>query len=321
MRYRNLLRRALVTAAVLGLFVADTTSASATYPGQNGDIAYLSSSGSHLAVRAIDPGDMSDHKLSIGDTAAADAEYVADGSAAVIVEYPGRRSRIVRLDLATSTRTVVLPASEAPSGTIFSIGVSPDDASIVFCSLQRSGWRLFTVGMDGSDLNRISDGTDDCHADWGVNGRIVATEVLDSGAQRIFSMLPDGSDRQTVISFPAPGHWRTVYYLVPSWSPNASQIVFGGQRNNRNSEVWIVDQDGTNLTNLTATRRRDEYGPLFSPSGSLVAFTRSRRSRRGFPRAICGRWARPAGVRCGSLIRVVATSTPVRGRRWFLDPD
>lgn len=304
MRYRNLLRRALVTAAVLGLFVADTTSASATYPGQNGDIAYLSSSGSHLAVRAIDPGDMSDHKLSIGDTAAADAEYVADGSAAVIVEYPGRRSRIVRLDLATSTRTVVLPASEAPSGTIFSIGVSPDDASIVFCSLQRSGWRLFTVGMDGSDLNRISDGTDDCHADWGVNGRIVATEVLDSGAQRIFSMLPDGSDRQTVISFPAPGHWRTVYYLVPSWSPNASQIVFGGQRNNRNSEVWIVDQDGTNLTNLTATRRRDEYGPLFSPSGSLVAFTRSRRSRRGFPPGDL--WT--MGATGGSEVRLTDTS-------------
>ena len=114
-------------------------------------------------------------------------------------------------------RTVILPATEAPSGTIFSVGVSPDDTEVVFCTLQRRGWRLFTVGMDGSTLTRISSGMDDCHADWGNNGRIVATEELNSGASQLFTMLPDGSDRQVVATFPVPGaRWRFVFFMVPS---------------------------------------------------------------------------------------------------------
>jgi Tol biopolymer transport system component len=268
-------------AVVYASTVFTAPAASASYPGENGDIAYATL-GSSLAVRAIDPAGTDDHRLSIGAADAGDAEYVADGTAAIIVEYPGRRSRLVRLDLASSTRTVILPAREAPSGTIFSVGVSPDDTEVVFCAQQRRGWRLFTVGMDGSALTRISSGTDDCHADWGSNGRIVATEELASGAPQLFTMLPDGSDRQVVTTFPVPGpRWRFVFFMVPSWAPDASHIVFGAQRKVRYSEIWSIEPDGSNLTNLTQTAKRNEYGPLFSPNGSRVAFTRERWSRRG----------------------------------------
>ena len=280
MRGRRLLGGSLA-ALVCASIVATAPAASASFPGGNGDIAYATLGGP-LAVRAIDPAGTDDHRLSIGAADAGDAEYVADGTAAVIVEYPGRRSRLVRLDLASSIRTVILPATEAPSGTIFSVGVSPDDTEVVFCTLQRRGWRLFTVGMDGSALTRISSGTDDCHADWGSNGRIVATEELDSGASRLFTMLPDGSDRQVVTTFPVPGaRWSFVFFMVPSWAPDASHIVFGAQRNTRYSEIWSIEPDGSNLANLTQTAKRNEYGPLFSPDGSLVAFTRAPWSRRG----------------------------------------
>ena len=273
-------RRVGVGAMSLIIVGALATTASATSPGGNGDIAY-STLGRTLAVRAIDPDGMGDHKISIGRIQAGDAEYMPTGDAAVIVEYPGRRSRLVHVDLATSTRTVVLPATEAPRGTIFSVGVSPDGSAVVFCTLQSRGWRLYTVGIDGSSLTRISSGTDDCHADWGVNDRIAATQELGSGAQRLVTMMPDGSDRQTVVTFPVPKRrWDIIYFLVPSWSPDASSLVFGAQRNDRNPDIWSVDADGSNLTRLTVTSGRDEYGPLYSPDGTFVAFTRGQPSRR-----------------------------------------
>lgn len=267
--------RIVVGAAVIAA-VGIPSSASASYPGGNGDIAYLVG-GSDLAIRAVSPDGSGDHRLSIGRRDAADAEYTPDGASAVIAEWGRRGGRILLQDLATSTRSVILPRGEVPGqGDPFSLGVSPDGGSMVFCVFGRShGGRLFTVNLDGSDLTKISFGTDDCHADWGVNDRIAATQELGSGERVVFHMDPDGSDRQPVATLPDPPG-RITFFVVPNWAPDASRIVFGAQRNTRQSDIWAVDPDGSDLARLTATRRRHEYGPLWAPDGSRIAFSSSR---------------------------------------------
>jgi Tol biopolymer transport system component len=253
--------------------------AHATYPGANGDIAYLAQ-GSRFAIRAVAPDGSGDHRLSIGRRDAVDAEYTPDGASAVIAEWGRRGGRILLQELATSARNVILPRSEVPGQGPISIGVSPDGASVVFCVFGRShGGRLFTVGVDGSDLTKISFGTDDCHADWGVNDRIVATQELGSGERVVFHMAPDGSDRQPVVTLPDPPGGFT-FFVVPTWAPDASRIIFGAQRNTRQSDLWGVDPDGSDLVRLTTTKRRHEYGPLWAPDGSSIVFTGARARRR-----------------------------------------
>lgn len=271
---------AVVVAGMLAVAVA-ASPAIATFPGGNGDIAYLKIGGSSLAMRAIAPDGTGDHQLSVGASDAVDAEYTPDGTSAVIAESGHRRGRIVLLDLATSDRTVILGRRDAP-GQPFSLGVSPDGGSVAFCVFARRGYRLYTVDVDGSNLTRISFGTDDCHADWGSNNRIVASEEIQSGAQQVVTMAPDGSDREVVETMPPPeARWNVIWFVVPNWAPDASRIVFGAQRNRVYSDIFAIDPDGANLSNLTGTRRRSEYGPLFSPDGALVAFTREQPMRRG----------------------------------------
>lgn len=265
---------------IVAAISAMAPAAQATYPGANGDIAYLAQ-GSDLAIRAVAPDGSEDHRLSIGRRDAVDAEYTPDGGSAVIAEWGRHGGRILLQDLATSARTDILPRGEVPGqGDPFSIGVSPDGGSVVFCVFGRShGGRLFTINVDGSDLTRISFGTDDCHADWGVNDRIVATQELGSGERLVFHMAPDGSDRQPVVTLPDPPGSFT-FFAVPTWAPDASRIVFGAQRNTRQSDLWGVDPDGSDLLRLTTTKRRHEYGPLWAPDGSGIVFTAARAGRR-----------------------------------------
>jgi Tol biopolymer transport system component len=267
MRFRIVIR--IVALAVVFASIIVPT-AQASFPGGNGDIAYLVG-GSDFAIRAIAPDGSEDHRLSIGRRDAADAEYTPDGSQVVIAEW-GRRGRILLQDLATATRSVILARGEVPGEIAWSIGVSPDGTHVVFCSRLRAGWRLFVIGVDGSDLTKISRETDDCHADWGVNDRIVATQELSSGERLLFHMAPDGSDRQPIVTFPQPPGSLT-FFMVPNWSPDASAIVFGGQRNTRQSDIWRVDPDGSDLIRLTVTKRRHDYGPVWAPDGSRIVFT------------------------------------------------
>lgn len=281
MRHAPIVRVAVSIAALTGMIITAASTARASYPGANGEIAYLVFGGSDFAIRAIAP-DAGDRKLSIGLRRAGDAEYSPDGSQVVIAEW-GRQGRLVVQDVATSARRVILRRGEVPGGMALSLGVSPDGTRIVFCSLLRAGWRLFVIGTDGSDLTKISRGTDDCHADWGVNDRIVASQELGgvSGERQVFHMAPDGSDRQIVVTLPG-SRWRVTFYVVPNWAPDASRIVFGAQRNGPHSDIWAVDPDGSDLMRLTKTKRFNEYGPLWAPDASGIVFTAARVRRSPF---------------------------------------
>jgi len=57
----------------------------------------------------------------------------------------------------------------------------------------------------------------------------------------------------------------------PYWSPDSRQIVFQSNRTGGNSDIYIMDSDGTNINRLTNSMG-DDLTPVWSPDGIKIAF-------------------------------------------------
>jgi Tol biopolymer transport system component len=266
---RATIRRVVVLAAAVAVqALAFPNPSFATYGGTNGEIVYATDTG----VRTISPDGSGDQPFSY-DGHLFDLSFSADGSKAVVVDSTGHGERIVLLDLANDTHSVVLRGSHIPTETASSVALAPHGRRVVFSdgSYPRHLW---TVHVDGSHLTKIATGYGD--PDWGSNGRIVASHGIfhADGKRFIATMDPDGSDRTVIATFPPTGAaWRSVYELVPSWAPDCSAVVFTAQRLRIHPDIWWVAADGSNLHKLTDTATTSESGPTFSPDGTTIVLS------------------------------------------------
>jgi Tol biopolymer transport system component len=269
---RSIARHILIAAATATIMVITSLPASATYAGTNGEIVY----GTAGAVRAMSPDGSGDHLFSSLGGFIWAVSFSSDGAKAAVVNSTGRGDRIVLLDLVNDTRSVVLSVHKWAAhveGALSSVALSPHARRIAFSdgSYPR---HLFTIHTDGSNLTKIANGYAD--ADWGSNGRIVASKGIFhfQGKRLIATMDPDGGNRTVIATFPPVNDsWNTVYELVPSWAPDASAVVFTAQRYRIHPDIWWVGSDGSNLHKLTDTFSKSESGPVFSPDGTEMVFS------------------------------------------------
>ena len=99
------------------------------------------------------------------------------------------------------------------------------------------------------------------------NGRIAYPDTDSLGLVQIFTINPDGSDRQCLTSVGRN--------LFPAWSKDGSLIAFASTRTGA-SEIWVMDANGNNQTQLTFDTPGGNFVPDWSPDGSRIAYTSKR---------------------------------------------
>jgi Tol biopolymer transport system component len=132
---------------------------------------------------------------------------------------------------------------------------------------------LYAVEPDGSNPTQLLNDTFKVDgAVWSPDGTKIAYSHRrePSGFSAISVMNADGSGRRHLYT-------TTIRSLPePTWSPDGTKLAFNNALPDLNQDIFVMDRDGSNLTNLTGIGEReaggDELAPAFSPDGKQMCF-------------------------------------------------
>jgi Tol biopolymer transport system component/erythromycin esterase-like protein len=185
---------------------------------------------------------------------------------------------------------------------------------IIFSSYREGESEIFTMGMDGSGMIRLTEDTarlnqptwspDGSHIayvrrEWPTNLEIYVMKADGSDQIRLthdfhsFDIEPDWSPDGSQIAFASSQYGYLDIFSIdldthqqtrltdnlgidssPDWSPDGEQIVYRSERD-ENNEIFIMNADGSGKRNLTDHVASDT-DPAWSPDGSKIAFVSDR---------------------------------------------
>ncbi|WP_158282975.1 putative Ig domain-containing protein [Nocardioides silvaticus] len=232
----------------------------------------LSTSGRISGIPTLSGSSSVTVQVTDGKGATASRGYTLVVSGKILYQRGGRLDKLVVMNADGTGQKLLTPATASDEHAAW----SPDGSKIAFTSSKALGNKgIFVMTASGRKRVNLSKPVDqyDQFPAWSPDGSKIAfgRQEFEGGVgttYAIWSMNADGSG-QTMLATADSGASTGVFAGGPRWSPDGSKIAF-----TRGGEVFVMNADGTGLTNLTNASGRQE-GPVWSPDGSKIAFTSS----------------------------------------------
>jgi Tol biopolymer transport system component len=125
---------------------------------------------------------------------------------------------------------------------------------------------IYVMDGNGAGKTRLTDKlTYNLGAVWSPDGTKIAFNSYRDGQSEIYIMNADGSN-QTRLTTSGIGSYQ------PAWSPDGTKIAFRGYDSQANSDIYVINTNGTGLTNLSNDPCGCSYTPAWSPDGTQIMF-------------------------------------------------
>ena len=268
-------RLALASATLILAVAMATVTASAAYPGHNGQIAFDDGSVSPMRIGVVNPDGTGEQTLSQrGDHS---PRYSRDGSTIVFFSTRDQSgannadAEIFTMSADGSNQTQLTfndLEDQVPAWTA--------DGRIVFTRRNATGqWNIWIMDANGDHQRQLTYlGGVSAWPAPAPNGHQVAFSSNYRGQFHIYTMRLDGTKLRQI----SPDD--TVDW-APEWSPRGNDIVFTREALAPNTsagvdeDVFIVHSDGTRLRQLTRNPARADLFPSWSPDRRFVIFYRA----------------------------------------------
>jgi hypothetical protein len=143
---------------------------------------------------------------------------------------------------------------------------SPDGTKIVFVSadiFDATTQEIYVMNADGSNVQRLTNNqTGDSNPAWSPDGsKITFTRACQHNRcptqqpPHIWVVNADGSN---------PTQLTDILAYGSAWSPDGTKIIFGGPDSGA-ADLFVMNPDGSGLTNITNTSGKYEWSPSWQP--------------------------------------------------------
>ena len=189
------------------------------------------------------------------------ASWQADGSRLTWYRDPSGGASDICVANYDGTNQSVLPGGANDVTPDF----SPDGSRIAFTRV--AGETLYTMTDTGGDITYRSN--HGAYPDWHPGGnRILHVDWTSGwvGEMYVLDLTTGVSTRITTTATHA-------ICAEPEWSPDGSRIAYGAKQTIGGPwDIWVMDADGSNPVNLTASWPSNEKGVSWSADGNYLAF-------------------------------------------------
>ena len=160
--------------------------------------------------------------------------------------------------------TVRLPVILKPSIAPTPLG------TIVYLEQVEGQYDIFTIRPDGTGKRNLTQSPhNEFGPRWSSDRHAIVFTRHRAGPSEIVIVNADGSGERVV---PISDH-DAGFPSGVTWSPDGTRLAFADYSNDSGKwDVFVVDVDGSNLTNLTAALSQDATSPEWSPDGMRLVF-------------------------------------------------